>query len=132
MSVKKPNFFIVGQTRSGTTSFQDELDQHPDIYFLKPEWPKGKGHFGWVSDYKDDDEYLEQFADVNNEKRIGERCNAYLHYHSPGCNRNTETTVSASPLSPQILQHCIQGLDNNHHWMYNHLDYFHRKYFHIP
>ena len=79
MSIKKPNFFIVGQTRSGTTSFQDELDQHPDIYFLKPEWPKGKGHFGWVSDYKDDDEYLEQFANVNNERRIGERCNAYLY-----------------------------------------------------
>ena len=79
MSTKKPNFFIVGQTRSGVTSFQNELDQHPDIYFLKPEWPKGKGHFGWVSDYKDDNEYLEQFADVNNERRIGERCNAYLY-----------------------------------------------------
>ena len=41
--------------------------------------PKGKGHFGWISDYKDDDEYLEQFANVNNERRIGERCNAYLY-----------------------------------------------------
>ena len=98
MSIKKPNFFIVGQTRSGTTSFQDELDQHPDIYFLKPEWPKGKGHFGWVSDYKDDDEYLEQFADVNNERRIGERCNAYLY-----CPYTAERIKQFSPNAKIIM-----------------------------
>jgi len=98
MSIKKPNFFIVGQTRSGTTSFQYELDQHPDIYFLKPEWPKGKGHFGWVSDYKDDDEYLEQFADVNNERRIGERCNAYLY-----CPYTAERIKQFSPNAKIIM-----------------------------
>ena len=79
MSIRKPNFFIVGQTRSGTTSLMHELDQHPDIYFLRPEWPRGQGHFGWVSDYKDDDEYLEQFTDVNNERRIGEKNTGYLY-----------------------------------------------------
>ena len=31
--MKKPNLFIVGAGKSGTTSLYKYLNQHPDIYF---------------------------------------------------------------------------------------------------
>ena len=33
--VKKPNFFVVGFPRSGTTSLHYYLEQHPDVFVTK-------------------------------------------------------------------------------------------------
>ena len=30
--MRRPDFFIIGQARSGTNSLQFQLDQHPDIF----------------------------------------------------------------------------------------------------
>ena len=32
--MREPDFFIVGQTRSGTTSLQYQLQQHPDVFLI--------------------------------------------------------------------------------------------------
>ena len=56
IKMKKPNFFIVGQTKSGTTSLKEYLMQHSDVFLSNPKRPRGKGHFGGFSDYKNNEE----------------------------------------------------------------------------
>jgi len=74
VKMKKPNFFIVGHTKSATTSLKEYLTQHPDIFILH----KGSGHFGWKSDYNSDNEYLKEFDAATSEKMIGEKATDYL------------------------------------------------------
>ena len=37
--MKKPDFFIVGAPRCGTTALCQYLDEHPEIYISKPKEP---------------------------------------------------------------------------------------------
>ena len=72
--MKKPNFFIVGQTKSGTTSLKQYLSQHPDIFIIH----EGKGYFGFEPTEISKDEYFSLFKEAKNEKRVGEKCTDYL------------------------------------------------------
>ena len=77
-TIKRPNFFYVGHTRSGTTSLKEELDQHPEIYFYYPKsWKKPNGPFGFESSFESEEEFLEEFRGVT-EKRIGQKRGDYL------------------------------------------------------
>lgn len=71
---KKPNLFIVGHTRSGTTSLKSYLEQHPDVFMVHNK----KGYFGFDTDYKSENEYLELFSSAKNQKIIAEKCTDYL------------------------------------------------------
>lgn len=46
MSKHKPNTFILGAPKSGTTSLAAYLDEHPNVFFSKPKEP-----FYWSHDY---------------------------------------------------------------------------------
>jgi hypothetical protein len=37
--MSKPNLFIVGAAKSGTTSLHNYLNQHPDIFMCNPKEP---------------------------------------------------------------------------------------------
>ena len=37
--VKKPNLFLLGAAKCGTTTLQDALDQHPEIFMTKIKSP---------------------------------------------------------------------------------------------
>ena len=82
MKSKKPNFFIVGAPRCGTTAMYEYLKAHPDIFM--PEHPKEPHHFG--SDlqgirflrFRDDAKYLALFDAAKDEKCLGEASTAYL------------------------------------------------------
>lgn len=108
MSDKKPNLFIVGAAKAGTTSLHKYLDQHPDIYMAPIKEPH---HFSsdinfeeFNENYKqqvrfdlkryltqkrltnkhiafieDKEKYLELFREANNEKYFGEGSNGYLY-----------------------------------------------------
>jgi hypothetical protein len=77
-SIKRPNFFFVGHTRSGTTSLKEELNQHPEIFFYYAKsWQKPNGPFGFESSFKNDEEFLEEFRGVK-EKRVGQKRGDYL------------------------------------------------------
>ena len=85
-----PNFFIVGAARSGTTSLDRYLNQHPEIYIT----PKKETHFFASEDLplcigpgddrltrlliRDEDEYAQLFAGVKGKKAIGESSAFYL------------------------------------------------------
>jgi hypothetical protein len=78
--MKKPNFFIVGAPKCGTTAMDAFLGEHPEIY-MSP--VKELHYFG--SDLKFHtpriklDDYLLQFKNAKNEKRIGESSVWYLY-----------------------------------------------------
>lgn len=77
--MKKPNLFICGSPRAGTTSLHNDLGKHPEIfmspdkeptYFAKDILKKPK--------YKNEREYLELFKKSNNEKILGEASTTYF------------------------------------------------------
>jgi hypothetical protein len=77
-SVNKPQFFIVGAPRCGTTALSDFLSQHPSIYFS---YVKEPHYFG--SDlpirrgFRSEDEYLQLFREAQ-ERIAGEGSTWYL------------------------------------------------------
>ncbi len=79
----KPNFFIVGAPKCGTTSMWAYLRQHPDIFMPKIKEinyfssDKPDLHAKWLN--KNLNNYLKLFAKVNNEKVIGEASVSYLY-----------------------------------------------------
>jgi len=85
MEVKKPNFFIVGAAKSGTTALYTYLKQHPEIFMYDRKETRFFGsdlyerfpHFH-LFHRPDLDEYLSYFKDVTFEKRIGEATPSYL------------------------------------------------------
>lgn len=78
--MKKPNFFIVGAPRCGTTSLYQYLRAHPEIFMPARKEP----HF-FGSDLDDPRrprsraEYLALFAEARLEKRVGEASTSYLY-----------------------------------------------------
>jgi hypothetical protein len=87
-----PNFFIVGAARSGTTSLDRYLSQHPEIYIT----PKKETHFFAAEHFpaclgpgddrlsrlliRDEDEYAQLFAGATGAKAIGESSAFYLSF----------------------------------------------------
>jgi hypothetical protein len=78
----KPNFFIVGAPKCGTTAMYEYLSPHPDIFM--PETVKEPHYFApeyqlqLATRYSNLDTYLNLFADARTEKRIGEASVFYL------------------------------------------------------
>jgi len=90
LSMKMPNFFIIGAMKSGTTSVYEWLKQHPQIYMSHRKEPNffssdGVEYInrpgGRKSEYpiiKDIEDYCALFKDVSNESAIGEATVGYL------------------------------------------------------
>lgn len=88
--MKKPNFFIVGAPRSGTTTLYHYLEQHPDIFMSDDKEP----YYFCTDFHRESDQffkkkirfpirtkqhYLRLFKNVSNEKLIGEATPDYLY-----------------------------------------------------
>jgi hypothetical protein len=84
----KPNFFIVGAPKCGTTSMHDYLSQHPEIFMSEPKEPRyfcrdfheeadshGSSSFFPI---RERSAYTDIFSGVENEKVIGEATPIYL------------------------------------------------------
>jgi hypothetical protein len=75
--MKKPNFFIVGAPKCGTTALNDYLSMHPDIFMATKELH----YFGSdlkVASRPSEAEYLKNFESATNEKVVGEASVWYL------------------------------------------------------
>lgn len=78
--IRKPNLFIVGAPKCGTTALNSFLRQHPDIFMSELKEPH---YFG--SDLKNESNkrthewYISLFKNAGNEKRIGEASPSYLY-----------------------------------------------------
>ncbi len=79
--IKKPDFFIVGAPRCGTTAMINYLGQHPEIYTPKE---KESHHFAtdlipFDDHFRSRENYLKLFNDKKDEKLIGEASVFYLY-----------------------------------------------------
>lgn len=85
--IVKPNFFILGAAKSGTTFLYNTLTNHPEIYFP---WEKEPSFLSYHFDkhINGTSKYFELFDDVKDEKSIGEASPNYL----------------PDPTSPRILK----------------------------
>lgn len=85
--IVKPNFFILGAAKSGTTFLYNTLTEHPDIFFPIEKEPSFLSyHFD--KHINGTAKYFELFDDVKDQKRIGEASPNYL----------------PDPTSPRILK----------------------------
>lgn len=89
MMSRKPDFFIVGAAKSGTSSLHNYLVQHPGVAMSEPKEP----HFFYdrespgspILEKKDLDEYLELFEGIPEDVRAGEASTSYLYAaNAPG------------------------------------------------
>ena len=82
MSQPRPNTFIVGAPKCGTTSLHDYLDQHPDAYMSRslkePNYFAPELEIDEVHRPKTLEQYLDLFAAAGHAKRIGESSTWYL------------------------------------------------------
>lgn len=86
----KPNFFLVGQPKTGTSAMDYFLRQHPDVHMSSKKEPcyfckdihaasdryHGKGNIHYKT--RDLDRYLKFFSGCNGEKAVGEASTNYL------------------------------------------------------
>jgi len=90
-SNKRPNFFVIGAAKAGTSSLYAYLSQHPDIFLSTVKEPhffsyserarlsNGPGDVDRFRDATPDlDSYLRLFSGVTNERAIGELSTTYL------------------------------------------------------
>ena len=88
--MKKPNLFLVGQPKSGTTALHGFLGQHPDVYmsevkapyfFCKDFHEESDRYHGrqLFFEIRDTDEYLDLFSKADSEKIIGESSDHALY-----------------------------------------------------
>jgi hypothetical protein len=93
-TIKKPNFFIVGAQRSGTTTLYHVLKSHSDVFMSQVKEPcffiKKRTHEEWK-------DYLKLFQKANKEKIIGEASTIYFH------NKNSPYLVKNKIPHPKIL-----------------------------
>lgn len=86
----RPNLFIVGEQKSGTSALHNYLSKHPDIFMSKLKEPAFfatdiiedsiKFHKkNLYYHYNKLDKYLELFQDANKQKYIGESSSVYLY-----------------------------------------------------
>jgi hypothetical protein len=81
---RRPDFFIVGAPKSGTTALYEYLRQHPQVFMADPKEPN---YFGADLERRRTprislDEYLGYFAGAGDAKRVGEASVRYLHSRS--------------------------------------------------
>ncbi len=79
MTIKKPNFLVLGSPKCGTTSLQNYFEQHPDVYVPLV---KEANYFAFdihKRKVKTESEYFSLFNDAKGESAIGEVSIWYLY-----------------------------------------------------
>ncbi len=75
MTIVKPNFFVIGAAKAGTTSLCELLSAHPDVFMCDPKEP---GFFSLPKKYKlGYDWYASLFASATAHNAIGEGSATY-------------------------------------------------------
>ncbi|VEP17040.1 Sulfotransferase [Hyella patelloides LEGE 07179] len=88
--MNKPNLFIVGQPKSGTTALHQFLGQHPEIfmssikephYFCQDFHTESDRYYGnqRFFDFRTEQDYLQLFTKANSETVLGESSTNYLY-----------------------------------------------------
>jgi hypothetical protein len=80
LAMRKPDFFIVGAQRSGTTAMMTYLGKHPEIFMVNDVEPHFFGTDLHRPTYiRDERSYQSLFNEAKDEKRVGEKSVGYLY-----------------------------------------------------
>jgi hypothetical protein len=79
---RKPDFFIVGAAKSGTTSLYNYITQHPNIFMPVEKEPFFFGDWRPSASREDLERYLRLFEDVPTDTLVGEASSTYLYLES--------------------------------------------------
>ena len=105
----KPNFFIVGAQKTGTTALAEYLRSHPDVFFSTPKEP----HYfntDLNTNQKSREWYNSLFEGAEYYKAAGEGSTRYLHSHDaiPGIMQfNPDARIIAMVRNPVDLFHSL-------------------------
>jgi hypothetical protein len=78
--VRKPNFFIIGAPKCGTTAMSEYLRSHPNVFMSDPKEPCFFSKDVVPSNYQTIDEYLELFAHAKPQHSVvAEASIRYIH-----------------------------------------------------
>ena len=81
--MNKPNFFIIGAPKCGTTSLASWLSEHPHVYMSPVKEPHYYADDFGYSDYRAPEKYFTLFRDANADHlAIGEASATYLYSES--------------------------------------------------
>lgn len=122
MALHKPNFFILGAAKCGTTSLNAYLRQHPEIFMSRKKetnfFSDGFQGFGSVVN---PNRYFELFSSVKDEKIIGEASHSYM--------TSPSTAATLRLLFPEAkFVVILRNPADRAYSLYNHL----RRYGHEP
>ena len=116
---RKPDFFIVGAPKCGTTALHDFLRQHPDVFM-----PIEKEHNHFATDlvpaadpYRDREHYLKLFAHAREEKRVGET--SVFHLYSKQAAENIHDFDPASRIVIMLRDPVIWMTSYHSQMVYN-------------
>ena len=77
--MKKPNFFIVGAAKSGTSTLWQHLKLHPEVFMPPDELDKEPAYFSPLKRRRTFRQYMSLFQPVHDgHRRVGEASTAYL------------------------------------------------------
>lgn len=121
--MRKPDFFIVGAAKCGTTALYEYLSQHPDIFMSAEKEP---AYF--CTDLnplrRSEEEYLQLFSDAASQKRIGEASSSYLYSKQAAieiknfCPASRIIVMLRNPVDmlharhAQMYYHCIEDIED--------------------
>ncbi|MFH1325759.1 MAG: sulfotransferase domain-containing protein [archaeon] len=83
--IRKPNLFLVGVARAGTSSWTSHLNQHPEILMSREQRPN---FFGEYEDnnsryFNTEEKYLSLFKEAKNEKFLGDSSHVFGSLNAP-------------------------------------------------
>jgi len=76
--MRKPDFFVVGAAKSGTSAIWKYFQRHKDIFVTKDIANKELGYYSNNYGVNNKEQYLSNFKEANPNQIIGEVCHAYL------------------------------------------------------
>lgn len=114
MSSNRPNLFVIGAAKCGTTSLHHHLSSHPDIFMSEPKEP---GFFAEGIDYypSDEDWYLSLFEQGRGKRYRGESSTHYTKLPTyPGVARR----ISEYCPSPRFIYLMRDPIERaiSHYW----------------
>ncbi len=119
---RRPNLFVIGAAKSGTTSLHDYLDGHPEIYmsplkepgYFSPDAPPPRKHFKYTDSLE---HYLTLFRDAKDETVVGESSTYYLYSRkAPAliCKFDPKSKIVAMLRNPVDMAFSMHGHRNAH------------------
>lgn len=115
--MSKPNFFIVGAARTGTTSLWMYLKQHPDIFMPDAMVVKEPSFYCDSYGMRDVEKYQRLFSGVRHEKAIGEASTPYLT--SPESAAWIRREIPEAKIIA-VLRNPVDRAYSMYRWMVNH------------